>query len=283
MIAQVCNSSVVTHPCNRCVHTRVTVHVANSLFEQDDTEAILLVDAKNAFNSLNRLSALQNIRSLCPSLATILINSYRAPTELFIDGDVVLSREGTTQGDPLAMPFYAIATIPIIKQLRSAFDDISQVWYADDASAAGKIDALRQWWDLLSSPGPKFGYFPNASKTWLVVKSQNLASAASTTFADTGVQVTSVGRPYLGAAIGTRDFVHSYIESKVSAWVDELDCLATIAKSQPHAAHSAFTHGFSNKWSYLSRTIPDISPLLQPLEFQIRSKLIPSLTGQPPP
>ena len=113
--------------------------------------------------------------------------------------------------------------------------------------------------------------------------SSNLASAASTTFADTGVQVTSVGRPYLGAAIGTRDFVHSYIESKVSAWVDELDCLATIAKSQPHAAHSAFTHGFSNKWSYLSRTIPDTSPFLQPLEFQIRSKLIPSLTGQPPP
>ena len=103
-----------------------------------------MVDASNAFNSLNRFSALNNIRCLCPSLATILINSYRAPTELFIDGDVILSREGTTQ-DPLAMPFYAIATIPIIKKLHSTFNDISQVWYADDASAAGKVDALRQW------------------------------------------------------------------------------------------------------------------------------------------
>ena len=196
--------------------TEAAVHAVQSLFQQDETEAILMVGASNAFNSLNRFSALNNIRCLCPSLATILINSYRAPTELFIDGDVILSREGTTQGDPLAMPFYAIATIPIIKKLHSTFNDVSQVWYADDASAAGKVDALRQWWDLLSSLGPKFGYFPNASKTWLITKSEHLASIASATFAGSGVQVTPAGRPYLGAAIGTSEFVHSYVESKVA-------------------------------------------------------------------
>lgn len=47
------------------------------------------------------------------------------------------------------MAFYAIATIPIIKKLRSTFNKVGQVWYADDAAAAGKI-ALHQWWDLLS-------------------------------------------------------------------------------------------------------------------------------------
>ena len=62
------------------------VHAVDSLFQQEETEAILLVDASNAFNSLNHLCALHNICRLCPSLATALINSYRAPTELFIDG-----------------------------------------------------------------------------------------------------------------------------------------------------------------------------------------------------
>ena len=57
---------------------------------------------------------MQNVRRLCAPLANIMINSYRDPTELFIDGDVLLSREGTTQGDPLAMPIYAIATVPLI-------------------------------------------------------------------------------------------------------------------------------------------------------------------------
>lgn len=55
------------------------VHAVDSPFQQAETEAILLVDASNTFNSLNRLCALYNIRWLRPSLATALINSYREP------------------------------------------------------------------------------------------------------------------------------------------------------------------------------------------------------------
>ena len=57
------------------------------------------------------------------------------PTELFDDGDVLHSSEGITQGDPLAMPMYAIATIPLIKKLHCAVDDVNQVWYAHDAKS----------------------------------------------------------------------------------------------------------------------------------------------------
>ncbi len=55
--------------------------------EDNDSEAALLVDAANAFNSLNRAVALQNIRKLCPSSGNVLVNCYRVPTdELFVDG-----------------------------------------------------------------------------------------------------------------------------------------------------------------------------------------------------
>ncbi len=56
--------------------------------------------------------------------------------------------------------------------------------------------------------------------------------------------------------------------------------LAQIAKTQPHAAYSAFTHGLASKWTYFLRTIPDIAHLLQPLEDAIRHKFIPALTGR---
>ena len=101
-------------------------------------------------------------------------------------------------------------------------------------------------------------------------------------FANTGVQVTSEGRPYLGAATGINEFVISHVQDKVTNWTKELDNLATIALIQPHAAHAAFTHGLSSKWSYLTCTIHGISTLLQPLETVKISKLIPALTGQPP-
>ena len=78
---------------------------------------------------------------------------------------MILSQEGTTQGDPLAMPMYALATIPLLSKLKSNVKDVNQVWYADDASATGKVSRLREWWDLINREGPKYGYFTNATKT----------------------------------------------------------------------------------------------------------------------
>ena len=71
------------------------IHMVQDSFRRDETEAALLVDASNAFNTLNRAAALHNIRFVCPPLSTILINVYRAPTQLFVDGDSLLSQEGT--------------------------------------------------------------------------------------------------------------------------------------------------------------------------------------------
>ena len=84
------------------------------LFNNENTEALLLVDASNAFNSLNRANALANIRGLCPPFSTILINLYRESADLVLGANTLLSQEGTTQGDPLAMPFYALATRPLM-------------------------------------------------------------------------------------------------------------------------------------------------------------------------
>ena len=139
------------------------VHATRESFLDDNTEAVLLIDASNAFNALNHQSALRNIRLLCPSITTTLINTYRDPTDLFIDCSSLLSQEGTTQGDPLAMAMYAVATIPLIRRLP---DDVQHVWYADDASATGGLSNLRAWWDELLSLGPAYGYHPNAQKTY---------------------------------------------------------------------------------------------------------------------
>jgi len=44
------------------------------------------------------------------------------------------------------MPMYAVATLPLIKRLP---ESVTQVWYADDASALGSTFNLRAWWDEL--------------------------------------------------------------------------------------------------------------------------------------
>ena len=208
----------------------------------------------------------------------MLINAYRDPTKLFIDGDFILSQEGTTQGDPLAMTMYALGTLPLIQSLQE--EEATQIWYADDASAGGQVAQLCKWWEKLTTAGPHFGYLPNPTKSWLVVKPQHLQTAKDL-FWETGVNITVEGHRHLGAPIGSRDFVEDFVREKVHKWKAEIEKLSNISRSKPQAAYAVFTHGIQHRWSFMSRTIPDVEELLQPLEDALRYCFIPTITGRP--
>ena len=193
------------------VGSEAAIHAMRKTFEDPNTEAALLVDASNAFNTLNRRVALLNIQKRCPPLAKVLINTNRHHLQLFIDGETLLSREGTTHGVPLAMAMYTIATVPLINRLQQ---EVTQVWFADGATAGGKLLDLRGWWDQLVECGNEYGYSANASNTWLVVKPEHLTRAMEI-FADSEVQITAKGRRYLGATLGKRAFVEVFVTTKV--------------------------------------------------------------------
>ena len=154
------------------------VHAMRMTFDEEETEAMLLVDASNAFNNLNRATALHNIKQICPPFFCFLNNCYKKPTQLIVNDPtnptnhkVVFSEEGTTQGDPSAMAMYSLGTRPLIDKLSETLDEnTKQAWYADDSDACGKLESLANWWNMLTNVGPQFGYFPNAKKTVLIVK-----------------------------------------------------------------------------------------------------------------
>ena len=98
-----------------------------------------------------------------PLFFTALTNLYRSSAELFLGLNTLLSQEGTTQGDPLPMPFFALATKPLMNTVSADMPEVKQVWYADDATAAGKIADLRSWWSKIATLGPAYGYFVNPS------------------------------------------------------------------------------------------------------------------------
>ena len=256
--------------------SEAAIHAMRDVFSNDGNQGVLLADASNAFNCLNRRATLINIHTLCPPLARILTNTYCQQSSLFIGEEVIYSKEGTTQGDPLAMPMYALGILPLIQKLNT---DATQVWFADDGIAGGRLDQIRLWWSNLNTIGPEYGYYPNAEKSWLVVKEEHL-EAAERLFAGTGVNVTVEGKRYLGAALGTRSFVESYVMQKVEKWKSEIEKLSEIAKSQPHAAYSALTKGLSSRWNFLLRTVPNTADLMQPLEDAIRHLFIPALIGR---
>ena len=154
----------------------------NKIFAEEETDGVLLVDASNAFNSLNRESLLNNIQYLCPPISKYIRNCYRVPARLFVAGGQELeSAEGTTQGDPTAMDAYAIGILPFLALIKPEVDHqrMKHVAYADDLAGGSKLQNLREWWNKCVEFGPAIGYYPKASKSWLIVKPELLEEARS--------------------------------------------------------------------------------------------------------
>ena len=256
------------------------IHAMKDVFESEETEAVILVDASNAFNRLNRQAALHNMKFICPPFATILTNTYRQPSRLFVaGGKELLSREGSTQGDNLAGSFYALGTIPLQTSLRNNAPNAKQVWLADDATGAGKIPDLKGWWDTVIRDGPKFGYYVNESKSWLILKDPSKLQMVKEVFAGSDIKITTEGKRHLGAALGSDEFRHQYSSEKVQEWCEEIHQLAEVAKTQPQAAYSAFTHGERHRFAYFMRTIAGMENEMKPLDDIINKELIPALLG----
>ena len=253
------------------------IHAMNNYWEGDECEGILCADASNAFNILNRKTALVNVRFLCPVFSIFLINIYRSPSKLFLyNGKFIMSREGTTQGDNAAAPFYSISLYPLMNDLSSIVE--FQMFYADDGASAGSLVNLKRWWDKLCERGPGYGYFPNGAKSVLLVKPQHLRRAQEA-FDGTGVVVTVDGVRYLGSPIGTADFKATFVSEKVDEWCRQVELLSAIALSEPQCAYSGYSMGLSKKWLFVMRTTSDIGNLFKPLEEVISNSFIPALLG----
>ena len=219
------------------------IHSVSDLFHSNDY-GILTMDASNAFNSINRISLIWNIR---PRASRFIFNTYRGWSPLIVRGsdNIIYSREGVVQGDPLSMFAYSVATIPLIRQLEAPVM-WRQLWFADDSTVVGDVSVIKNWFDRLLSVGPLFGYFPEPSKSSLIVKDTTLPSAEQS-FNGSGVSIVLCGR-YLG---GVRAGVESFVLSQVSNWSNYVSLLSSIAADQPQAAYIALTKSLQSEWIFL--------------------------------
>ena len=71
-----------------------------------------------------------------------------------------------------------------------------------------------------------------------------------------------------------------FVSDQIKSWSKDILDLARIAKSEPQLAYAAFVYGTSKKWIYLTRTTPNVSELLKPLEFFIQEHFIPVIVGK---
>ena len=212
---------------------KAAVHKMSGLFDDSTTECVLFIDADNAFN---RQAALQNISFICPEISTFLNNVYKSPTPFYIKQHIIMSREGTMQGDVAAMQMYSIATKPMVYEDET---NTKKSFYADDGAGAGTLEMVLEWWTSFLALGPKYGCFPNASRTILLVKSEHYERALQI-FAGSGVNMTTDATKYLGGNVGPKETCDQLTRGKVGTLITHLEKLSELAKAEPHATYSYF-------------------------------------------
>ena len=212
-------------------------------------------------------------------------NTYQKPAQLIINDkqrvEIILSNEGCTQGDVTAMALYALGIKPLINHLADYVnkENCAQCWFADDSSAGGKLSEIKHWWDELCKEGPKYGYVPLPKKTVLIVKKE-FEELAKEIFHGSKVTISTTGERHMGACVGSQSHKQTYVSDKVNKWIEDVEELARLAEDEPQAVYSCYTKAISHRWSYIQRTIPNISQLFEPLENAIKDKLIPALVGR---
>ena len=76
------------------------IHGMWEVFESDDNEGLIQVDANNAFNTTNKNALHHNIEVLCLDIASFVWNCYGRPAWLFVAGGLeIFSEEETTITD----------------------------------------------------------------------------------------------------------------------------------------------------------------------------------------
>ena len=106
-----------------------------------DAGGVLLdIDSRNAFNEVDRAACLAQAALHVPDAYHYATNLYGAgalPPLLFAvagrpEPEIILSRQGVQQGDPLGPLLFALTLLPIMRDLKEAFPHLVVGGYLDD-------------------------------------------------------------------------------------------------------------------------------------------------------
>jgi hypothetical protein len=210
--------------------TETIIHAVNTILEnhcdcpesdasdKGTDKVILQVDFTNAFNLVDRTTFLNAVREVCPSLAPFAELIYTSKLKLFLsNGEIILSTGGVQQGDPLGPALFALALNVIVKKIAAepgCKDLLLNVWFLDDGTLCGPIDAVKKAFEVIISEAPSIGLELNRSKCCVFWPNAD-CNILSSQFP--GVSVRSDGIIVLGSPVGDPQFCQDDLINKMES------------------------------------------------------------------
>ena len=176
----------------------------------------LSLDFENAFNSIDRLGMLREIRLRFPGLAPWAEWTYGGPSRLLFHGEAFTSEAGVQQGDPLGPLFFALALQPALRAVGLRIPSGPELLFAylDDVCLAGSWHEVASALQRLHRTARQVGLRLNPHKCILTTCAGSEHSVDLAAF-PSGFQLNTSGQfSILGAPIGPASFCESFTSTK---------------------------------------------------------------------
>jgi len=176
--------------------------------ELPEDHILVKLDFKNAFNSVSRDKLLEVMKEHYPELYRFVHSCYSESTELQFFDRIILSSEGTQQGDPLGPLEFSLSVHHLLTGIKSEF----KLGYLDDFTIGGNIDSVAKDIDFIKMEGRKIGLELNESKSELI------SHPRLTSIPDSFTNFTRVSidkATLLGAPVGSNDAINEALDKKI--------------------------------------------------------------------
>ena len=111
----------------------------------------------NAFNNIHRDAMLSAVAEHVPSIYQFCLSSYEKTTLLKFSSHIILSQEGSQQGDPLGPLFFCLAIHPLIVLCNSSL----KMAFMDDVTLGGPAATVASDAAMIKAEGTSRGLFLN--------------------------------------------------------------------------------------------------------------------------
>ena len=220
----------------------IAARIAQLQFDRrdDDHQAFLTVDARNAFNSIRRRPIYEGLVTYCPSLIPLFRWLYGSPSALiWWDGTHMCDSEtGCRQGDPLGMLLFAIGTQSTYLEGQALLRQREEQWLQEQrvneqqgarpvADPKGFVVAIADDACFSSHPEVLFRFAADITDLYrrigleVVPHKSHIVGRTVEDFADRpdGFQLSTTGTVHLGVPIGTMAFRTETAARKIQQWM----------------------------------------------------------------
>ncbi|GJR90866.1 putative reverse transcriptase domain-containing protein, partial [Tanacetum coccineum] len=125
-----------------------------SEYHNDRSLAMLTVDFSNAFNLVDRLALLHEVRVRCPSISLWVAFLNGQESRLYIGDTHISSTTRVQQGYPLGPLLFALILHPLLHKIKDSCKLLLHNWYLDDGTVIGNSKEVVRVLDIIKVNGP---------------------------------------------------------------------------------------------------------------------------------